>query len=66
MHPLTPILLLLGARFSQSHPELNDAYIKLMPSILTMLQASTGLNKLSQNFFQLLKPQDDVAIYSVR
>ncbi|GFF60588.1 regulatory protein CAT8 [Aspergillus udagawae] len=25
MHPLTPILLLLGSRFSQSHPELNDA-----------------------------------------
>ncbi|CBF86054.1 hypothetical protein AN2036.2 [Aspergillus nidulans FGSC A4] len=59
MHPLTPILLLLGARFSQSHPELNDAYIKLMPSILTTLQASTGLNKLAQNFLQLLKPQGD-------
>ncbi|KAJ5608449.1 hypothetical protein N7537_005068 [Penicillium hordei] len=59
MHPLTPILLLLGARFSQSHPELNGAYIKLMPSILTMLQASTGLNKLAQSFLQLLKPQGD-------
>jgi hypothetical protein len=59
MHPLTPILLLLGARFSQSHPELNDAYVKLMPSILTMLQDSMGLNKLSQNFLRLLKPQVD-------
>ncbi|KAK4865938.1 hypothetical protein LT330_009031 [Penicillium expansum] len=59
MHPLTPILLLLGARFSQSHPGLNDAYIKLMPSIVTTLQASTGLNKLAQNFLQLLEPQND-------
>lgn len=59
MHPLTPILLLLGARFSQSHPGLNDAYTKLMPSIVTMLQASTGLNKLAQNFLQLLEPQND-------
>ncbi|KAJ5675038.1 uncharacterized protein N7477_004972 [Penicillium maclennaniae] len=59
MHPLTPILLLLGARFSQSYPELDDAYIKLMPSIVTMLQASTGLNKLAKNFLQFLKPQDD-------
>ncbi|GIC93031.1 fungal specific transcription factor domain-containing protein [Aspergillus udagawae] len=55
MHPLTPILLLLGARFSQSHPELNNAYVKLMPSILTMLQDSMGLNKLSQNFSSTLK-----------
>ncbi|KAJ5609195.1 hypothetical protein N7528_009762, partial [Penicillium herquei] len=59
MHPLTPILLLLGARFSQSHPELNDAYIKLMPNILTMLQALTGLNKLAANFLEFLKPQGD-------
>lgn len=59
MHPLTPILLLLGARFSQSHPGLNDAHTKLTPSIVTMLQASTGLNKLAQNFLQLLEPQSD-------
>ncbi|KAL8722728.1 MAG: hypothetical protein Q9225_000840 [Loekoesia sp. 1 TL-2023] len=59
MHPLTPILLLLGARFSQSHPGLNDAYIKLFPSIITMLQASNGLNGLAQNFFQLLEPNHD-------
>ncbi|PWY94532.1 hypothetical protein BO94DRAFT_484649 [Aspergillus sclerotioniger CBS 115572] len=59
MHPLTPILLLLAARFSQSHPGLNDAYIKLMPSIVTTLQASTGLNKLAQNFLSLLEPQGD-------
>ncbi|KAL4802422.1 hypothetical protein BDV18DRAFT_163826 [Aspergillus unguis] len=59
LHPLTPILLLLGARFSQSHPTLNDAYIKLMPSILTMLQASTGMNILAENFLQLLEPQND-------
>ena len=59
MHPLTPILLLLGARFSQSHPGLNDAYIKLFPGIITMLQASNGLNGLAQNFFQLLEPSHD-------
>lgn len=59
MHPLTPILLLLAARFSQSHPGLNDAYIKLMPGIVTTLQASTGLNKLAQNYLSLLEPQSD-------
>ncbi|KAK8054266.1 hypothetical protein PG996_013567 [Apiospora saccharicola] len=56
MHPLTPILLLLGARFAQTHPGLNDAYMKLMPNIVTTLQASTGLNKMAQNFLQLLEP----------
>ncbi|ERF73751.1 hypothetical protein EPUS_01005 [Endocarpon pusillum Z07020] len=60
MHPLTPILLLLGARFSQSHPGLNDAYIKLFPSIITMLQASNGPKGLAQNFCQLLEPNLDI------
>jgi hypothetical protein len=54
MHPLTPILLLLGARFCQSYPGLNDAYTKLMPSIVTTLTALTGLNKLAENFLHLL------------
>lgn len=56
MPPLTPILLLLGARFAQAHPGLNDAYMKLMPSIVATLRASAGLNKLAQNFLQLLEP----------
>ncbi|KAI0432410.1 putative Zn(II)2Cys6 transcription factor [Xylaria sp. FL1042] len=59
-HPLTPILLLLGARFSQSHPGLNDASNKLMPCIITTLQASINLNSLSQSFLQLMGLQDDV------
>ncbi|KAH9895433.1 putative Zn(II)2Cys6 transcription factor [Xylariomycetidae sp. FL2044] len=58
-HPLTPILLLQGARFSQSHPELNDASHKLMPCIITTLQASASHNRLSQSFLQLLEPQND-------
>ncbi|KAL5365738.1 putative fungal-specific transcription factor [Aspergillus floccosus] len=58
-HPLAPILLLLAARFSQTHPELNDAYNKLMPCILSALQSSTNLNKLAQSFLQLLGPQTD-------
>ena len=53
-HPLTPILLLLGARFAQAHPELNDAYNKLIPSIVTALQAPYNQNRLSQSFLQLL------------
>ncbi|KAK8023340.1 hypothetical protein PG991_006579, partial [Apiospora marii] len=64
MHPLTPILLLLGARFAQTHPGLGDAYMKLMPSIVTTLQASTGLNRLAQNFLQLLEPpQTHIDLY---
>ncbi|KAI0849454.1 putative Zn(II)2Cys6 transcription factor [Daldinia vernicosa] len=59
-HPLTPILLLLGARFSQSHPELNDVSNKLMPCIITRLQASVNLNRLSQSFLQLIGPQTDI------
>ncbi|KID84060.1 Transcription factor, fungi [Metarhizium guizhouense ARSEF 977] len=66
MHPLTPILLLLSARFSQSHPGLNDAYIKLMPRIVTMLRASTGLSKLAQNFIQILEPQYATGLPSPR
>lgn len=53
-HPLTPILLLLGARFSQSHPGLNDASNQLMPCIISTLQACINLNRLSQNFLQLI------------
>ncbi|RYC58353.1 hypothetical protein CHU98_g7868 [Xylaria longipes] len=59
-HPLTPILLLLGARFSQSHPGLNDASNKLMPCIITTLQVSFNLNRLSQSFLQLIGPQNDI------
>ncbi len=59
MHPLTPILLLLCARFAQSHPGLNNAYNKLMPCIITTLQAATNLNGLACNFLQLLGPQND-------
>ncbi|KAI2466199.1 putative Zn(II)2Cys6 transcription factor [Annulohypoxylon bovei var. microspora] len=59
-HPLTPILLLLGARFAQSHPELNDASNKLMPCIITALQASINLNKLSRSFLQLIGPPNDI------
>ncbi|KAH2932379.1 hypothetical protein KXW73_005896 [Aspergillus fumigatus] len=58
-HPLVPILLFLAARFSQTHPELNDAYNKLMPCILSALQGSTNPNKLAQHFLQLLGPQTD-------
>ncbi|KAJ4363938.1 hypothetical protein N0V83_009391 [Neocucurbitaria cava] len=58
-HPLTPILLLLGARFSQTHPGLNDAYNKLMPCIITTLQTSTNLNRLGQNFLSLLGHPSD-------
>ncbi|KAI1084748.1 putative Zn(II)2Cys6 transcription factor [Whalleya microplaca] len=59
-HPLTPILLLLGARFSQAHPGLNDASGKLMPCIIKTLQGSINLNRLSQNFLQLIAPQSDI------
>ncbi|KAL0929999.1 uncharacterized protein CTRU02_214819 [Colletotrichum truncatum] len=59
MHPLTPILLLLGARFSQSHPGLNNAYMRLMPNIITTLRALTGLNKLAEDFIQLLEPPNN-------
>ncbi|KAI0478561.1 putative Zn(II)2Cys6 transcription factor [Xylariaceae sp. FL0804] len=58
-HPLTPILLLQGARFSQSHPELNDASNKLMPCIVMTLQTSASHNRLSQSFLQLIGPQND-------
>lgn len=53
-YPLTPILLLLGARFSQAHPELNDAYNKLVPPIVTTLQAPYNQSRLSRSFLQLL------------
>ncbi|KAI1781284.1 putative Zn(II)2Cys6 transcription factor [Hypoxylon cercidicola] len=61
-HPLTPILLLLAARFSQSHPGLNDASNKLMPCIITTLQSSINLNRLSQSFLQLIRPQNDIYV----
>ena len=54
-----PILLLVGARFSQSHPQLNDAYGKLMPCIITALQASANLSRLAEHFLQLLTNQND-------
>lgn len=54
---MTPILLLLGARFSQSYPGLNNAYVKLMPGIMATLQALAGLNKLAKDFVQLLECQ---------
>ncbi|KAI0173503.1 putative Zn(II)2Cys6 transcription factor [Hypoxylon sp. FL1284] len=60
-HPLTPILLLLGARFAQSHPGLNDASNKLMPCIVTALQSSIDLNRLSHSFLQLIAPQNDLS-----
>ncbi|EFX05060.1 c6 zinc finger domain containing protein [Grosmannia clavigera kw1407] len=55
VHPLTPILLLLGGRFSQSHPGFNNAYVKLIPGIMTTLQAFYGLNKVAEDFIELLK-----------
>jgi hypothetical protein len=53
-HPLTPMILFLAARFSQSHPGLNDAYNKLVPCIMSTLQASTNHSRLAQSLLQLL------------
>ncbi|GFF90950.1 hypothetical protein IFM53868_06339 [Aspergillus udagawae] len=50
MHPLTPILLLLGARFSQSHPELNDAcqaYAQHLNNVARLDGPQQGLTELS-------------------
>ncbi|OTB05897.1 hypothetical protein M426DRAFT_121124 [Hypoxylon sp. CI-4A] len=59
-HPLTPILLLLGARFAQSHPQLNDASNRLIPCITTALQNSINQNRLSQSFLRLMGPHHDI------
>ncbi|KAH7412217.1 putative Zn(II)2Cys6 transcription factor [Phaeosphaeria sp. MPI-PUGE-AT-0046c] len=59
-HPLTPVLLLAGAKFARAHPDLNDAYNKLMPCIVTTLQTSAESNRMAQVFLQQLGPPNEV------
>jgi hypothetical protein len=54
MHPLTPIPLLLIARFCQAHAGQNEAYGLIIPGIAAALQDSTHLNRLAQNSLQML------------
>ncbi|KAI1325192.1 putative Zn(II)2Cys6 transcription factor [Xylariaceae sp. FL0255] len=58
-YPLTPIFLLLCAKFSKSHPELDDASNVLMPHIKCTLQIALGANRLSHDILRLIEPQSD-------
>ncbi|KAI0120151.1 fungal-specific transcription factor domain-containing protein, partial [Nemania sp. FL0031] len=54
-HPLTPIPLLLIAKFCLAHNRLHEeSYSTLIPHIHTALQGLTGLNALAQIAVQLL------------
>lgn len=53
-HPLTPIPLLLIARFCMSHVGLDEFYVTLMPLVLSALRGLTNVNGLAQNFLRLL------------
>ncbi|KAJ8104844.1 hypothetical protein ONZ43_g7664 [Nemania bipapillata] len=54
MHPLTPIPLLLSARFCLSHIGLDDSFNAAVPVLASTLRGLTDVNGLAQMFLRLL------------